>query len=426
MKQLVLVAGHFTPSNLAAVHRARLWAQHLPELGWQPTVITTHHRHYEEALDWELNALVAADVRVIRTPAVPTRPVRWIGDIGVRALPFHYRAISRLARRGEIDFLHITVPSHYSALLGRMVHAAHGVPFGIDYIDPWVHEWPGTERHFSKAWTSARLGEALEPWAVRDAALITGVAPLYYEDVLERNPDLRGRAVTAAMPYGGSELDFEAVRRAPADNPIFDPEDGLFHAVYAGAMLPRAYAVLDRFFEAVAALRAREPEVARRLRLHFVGTGSSPSDPEGHNVRPYIERHSLQALADEHPMRVPYLQVLTMLTQASATLILGSTERHYTPSKAFQAVLARRPVLALLHRESTAARILEDARAATVVRLEADDLPDPQILADTLATFIRGRSYDPDAVDWQAFEQHSARASARALATALDQAIGAA
>jgi hypothetical protein len=423
MKRLALVAAHFAPSNLAAVHRARLWAQYLPELGWEPVVVTTHHRHYAEALDWDLAALCPRDLRVVATAALPTRPVRVIGDIGVRGLPFHYAALAKLAQRERIDFLHVTVPSNYSALLGRMLHARHGVPYGIDYIDPWVHEWPGSERRFSKAWTSARLGELLEPWAVKDAALITGVAPLYYEAVLERNPALRGRVVTAAMPYGGSEQDFALVRAQPKPPWLFDPGDGGFHVLYAGAMLPRAFVVLERLLDAVLELRMSRPELARRLHLHFVGTGTSPSDPEGYNVRPLAQARGLESVVHEHPARIPYVDVLRHLTQASAILILGSTEAHYTPSKAFQAVLAGPPVLALLHERSTAADFLARANAARVVTLTEHALPTAEGLAQALAELMETDARTQRTVRWELLEPYSARSSARALAEALDEAL---
>lgn len=422
MKRVALVAAHFTPSNLAAVHRARLWAQHLPEFGWEPTVVAAHHRHYEEALDWELHALVPDSLRVVRTLALPTKPVRVVGDIGVRALPFLYGALAGLARRREIDFLHITIPSNFTAVLGRMLHARYALPYGIDYIDPWVHEWPGSERRFSKAWTSARLAEALEPWAVRDASLITGVAPGYYEAVLARNPELAGSVVTAAMPYGGSERDFAAVKanlRAPR---LFDPRDGCFHVIYAGALLPRAFVVLERLLDGIVELRATRPELAARLRLHFVGTGKSPSDPHGYNVKPLVERAGLQDLVDEHPARVPYTEVLQHLLAASAILILGSTEPHYTPSKAFQAVLARKPVLALLHRASTAAEFLQRANAARVVTLDEQQLPTAAELATAIATLMERDAIVTPAVRWDLLEAYTARATSRALAEALDRA----
>jgi len=423
MKRVALVAAHFTPSNLAAVHRARLWAQYLPEFGWEPIVVTAHHRHYEEALDWELHALVPASLRVLRTSAIPTKPLRLIGDIGVRALPFHFAALAGLCARREVDFVHVTIPSNFSALLGRMLHARYGVPYGIDYIDPWVHEWPGSERRFSKAWSSARLAERLEPWAVRDAALITGVAPGYYQAVLERNPALAARVVTAAMPYGGSERDFDAVRSEPRASTLFDPSDGAFHLVYAGALLPRAFAVLERLLAGVALLRERRPELAARLRLHFIGTGKAPNDPRGFNVLPLAEQLGLGQLVSEHPARIPYTDVLRHLIAAQAILILGSTEAHYTPSKAFQAVLARRPVLALLHRASTAAEFLQRANAARVVALDERELPPASQLAGELAALIERDGTPQPEVRWELLEQYSARSGARVLAEALDQAL---
>ena len=240
-RTVALVAAHFPPSNLAGVHRARLLGQHLPEFGWRPIIVTTHWRHYEEALDWGLVSLLDPALEVIRTPAAPTRPVRLVGDIGIRALPWHLAALRRLWRERRIDFVHITVPSFYSATLGELLYRREPLPFGIDYIDPWVNVWPEAEVRYSKAWMSLQLAHRLEPWATRNAALITGVASGYFEGVLDRNPGLRGSCVTAAMPYGFSALDFAApavASRAPTE---FDPGDGCFHLVYAGALLPKAH-----------------------------------------------------------------------------------------------------------------------------------------------------------------------------------------
>jgi hypothetical protein len=114
-RNAILIAGHFPPSNLASVHRARLLAQHLSEFVWRPIIVTTHWRHYEEALDWGLASLLDPGLKIIRTPTAPTRPVRVVGDIGIRALPWHLAALRRLRRERRIDFIHITVPSFYSA-----------------------------------------------------------------------------------------------------------------------------------------------------------------------------------------------------------------------------------------------------------------------------------------------------------------------
>jgi hypothetical protein len=421
---VALVAAHFVPSNLAAVHRSRLWSLHLREFGWEPVIVTTHWDYYEEQPEFELTELLPPDLKIVRTSALPTRPLRIIGDIGARGLFWHYRALVDLARSGEVDFVHVTIPSGYSALLGRLVFEKTGVPYGIDYIDPWVHSAPGSDRLFTKAWASARLADLLEPWAVRNAALITGINRLYFEGVLQRNPHLRGQAVLAEMPYGGSEKDHEYVRLNRRRAALFEPHVGKFNLIYAGAMLPKAYTVLDRFLESIALLKRTRPGLCREFHLHFVGTGKSPTDSEGFNIRPYIERRGLADCATEYPQRFPYVEVLTHLDAASGILVLGSTEPHYSPSKIFQSLMSRRPVFAILHEQSSAVPVLHATNGAIVITLSEQALPPAEELARRLEHFVYANDYSEERVHWDVLEKHSARESSRILAAALDESIG--
>src|SRR5262249_20969147 len=256
--------------------------------------------YYEEPLDFDLLKLVSSDVRVIRTPALPIGSVRIIGDIGLRALYWHFKALDGLIRRNEIDFIQITIPSNYLAMLGELLYRRHRFPFGIDYQDPWVNETPGTERPCSKAWLSQQVARALEPRALKHAVLITGVAPSYYKGVFERNPGLRDRCVVAAAPIGNSEEDYESITNHSPKTNLFSTRDGLFHLVYAGTMWGPAHPVLKRFIEALAVLREKDPKVMQRLRVHFIGTGKSPTCPKG-QVEPYIERLGVGPWVDERP-----------------------------------------------------------------------------------------------------------------------------
>src|SRR5262249_32122076 len=147
-------------------------------------VLSVDPRFYEEPLDPELAALVPGDLEVIRTRALPVRPLRLIGDLGLRALVWQYRALGRLMRERRIDLVHIPIPPNFSALLGPLARRRFGVPFSVDYIDPWVHPWPGSEVRLSKAWCAFHLGRVLEPVVLRRVRLITGVAASYYEGAL--------------------------------------------------------------------------------------------------------------------------------------------------------------------------------------------------------------------------------------------------
>lgn len=421
-RRVALVSGHFPPSNLVGAQRARLWSRYLPEFGWEPVVVTGNPAEYEERPDPDLERLVAPGLRIVHAKTMSTRPVRLVGDIGIRSFWGCYRALAKLAKAREIDFVMVTIPSNFLAPVGRLVHVRHGLPFGIDYQDPWVNRWTGNEKPLSRAWASNKLAELLEPWSVRDAALITGMAPGYVAGMLERNPEVAAKSVLAYMPMGTAPEDYALVRgldRAPF---LFDPKDGNFHMIYAGALLPAGFVVLDAFLAGLRTLRDRAPQVASRLRVHFVGTGSSPDDPKGHRVLPRAQAAGVAEMVDEHPHRIGYVDTLNHLMNSSAVLVLGSTEPHYTPSKVFQAMLSERPVFALLHRDSTAVTMIRSARVGEVLTLAEGDLPSPEAVAASLQDFIEHPAYDAASVDRGVFEGYSARESTRLFAEALDRA----
>jgi hypothetical protein len=342
--------------------------------------------------------------------------------MGVRGFPGHYLALSRLAAERRIDFVHVTVPSHYSALLGRLINARYGIPYGLDYIDPWIYRVPDSEPALSKSRISRRLGYVLEPWAVRNASLITGVAPLYFDDVLRRNPHLRERIVARAMPYGASAVDFEHARNSGRKPGLFDPADGRFHFVYAGALLPMSIGALERLLEGLAHLRNETPQLYARLRMHFIGTGKSPGDENGFNVRPLAEKIGVADAVCEHPHRMPYIDVLIHLVNAGGILIVGSTEPHYSPSKIFQAIQAKRPILALMHESSTAQGVLRASGAGVSIPLSEAALPSASVLAAQLQRFAT-RVWHPESFNTQVVDEaYSARHSAQVLAEGLDQA----
>ena len=422
MRRLALVSGQFPPSNLVGAQRARLWSRYLPEFGWEPIVVTADPDRYEEQPDPDLLRLVAPGLRVIHAPTWSTRPVRLVGDIGVRAFKGCYRVLSDLARRREIDFVLVTIPPNFLAPLGRLIHDRFGVPFGIDYQDPWVNRWPGVEVPFSRAWASYTLSTWLEPFSVRGASLITGMAPGYVAGMLERNPAVARNAVVACMPMGIAPEDYDLVRRFDKPPFLFRPGDGQIHMIYAGALLPAGVAVLDAFLAGLRDLKERAPEVASRLKVHFVGTGRSPDDPQGHRVAPRAQASGVADMVDEHPARIGYVDALNHLSHSDAVLVLGSTEAHYTPSKVFQAMLSNRPVFALLHEASSAVGIVREADAGVVLTLTQEHLPAPRAVSDALRSLLASHGATGREVDAATFETWSARESTRALAVALDEA----
>jgi glycosyltransferase involved in cell wall biosynthesis len=424
MKRVVIVTPYFAPSNLTSGHRARHFASHLAKFGWQVKILSVAPRYYEEIRDEELEKLLPADLEIIRTKALPVRPIRFIGDISIRSFWWHYQKLCDLARKELIDLVYILIPPNYSALLGYLIFRRFGIPYAVDYIDPWVHPWPGCERLFSKAWFAYQLNRKLEPLALRQVSLITGVAPGYYEPVIKRYNWLHSCRFLA-VPYGAEEDDFDYLEKYPRPPYLFNPADGNFHIVYAGAMLPRAYPILEALFRAMINLRQNNLRLAQKLKFHFIGTGSSPRDPESFTVRPLAKNYGLLDIVAEHPARIPYLDTLNHLKFASAVLILGSSEAHYTPSKIFQAILSRRPVIAFLRAESTAVDMLRRIGAAeTLVTFDLEQPPNSCLEEITgMITRITQENYSSPEFNRDIFNNYSAQTMTKRLAEAFDLVI---
>ena len=421
MKRILIITPHYPPSNLAAVHRSRLFAKHLPEFGWEPIILTVDEKYYEESLDWNLHKLLPAGQRIEKVKAYRITKPRMIGDIGLRSFYQLRKKALQLVKNEKIDFVYIPIPSFYVSLIGPYLHRKTGVKYGIDYIDPWVHNFPGSNKLFSRHWWSTKLAKWLEPKAIRKASLITGVAEGYYKSVIERNPALMKSCLFGAMPYGGEEEDHKLLKALQLKPYLFQKNDKL-QLVYAGAMLPKAYAPLEAIFDSVNA----NIEQFRNVEFHFIGTGKTPDDAQGFNVKPLAEKYGLwQTIVFEYPKRIPYLDVLIHLDAAKAVFILGSTEPHYTPSKVYQAILSEKPLFAILHKESTAVKIIIRSNGGTVLSFKGiDDLDSiKNNFADQFKEFRSFvASFDPLHVDKKIFEQYTAKAVTQQLADLLNMA----
>jgi len=371
-----MVTPHFPPDSSAGAHRVRLLAPHLSACGWEPTVVTVDPRDYETVLDPALAALVPSSLRVVRARAWPAHITRrfGVGDLGLRSLAGLRTECSRLFAAERFNALFVTIYPAYTALLGPLLKRRFGVPFILDYQDPWVGSWGLTVGGGEggspdlRSRLSRRLGLALEPWVVGAANAITAVSTRTYEDVLARNPSASA-AVRATLPLGWEDADFATVRSAAVSNRFFDPADGLVHLAYVGTLLPNGMETARALLEAVRLLRQRAPDLFARLRLWFIGTSNQFDLAAPPRVLPIARELGVADAASETPPRVPYLEALSVLTQASGILLLGSTEPHYTASKLYPALLAARPLLAAFHRDSSVVGVLRRAAREPSVRL---------------------------------------------------------
>lgn len=357
MKNVLIIASHYPPSNLAGVHRGRLFAKYLPQFGWNPIVLTVHENHYEEKLDFELNKLVPEGQQIEKVNAFAILKPRLVGDLGLRAFFQLRKRANQIIKENKIDFIYIIIPSFYLTLLGPYLNKKHGIKIGIDYMDPWVHFFPGSERIFSRHWWSTKLSKYLEPYVLKYTSLITSVAPNYIQPIFNRNDYLKKTVKTLSVPCGWDADEKKHIQSTDViDEKVKNRKK--IKLIYAGAFLPKSDQVLIDFLHII----KNNIDHFQDVEIHFIGTGLSNS-MNGRRVsisKQAADLNLLNIIIFEKPERISYLELLYQISQASGVFILGSTENHYTPSKLFNAFVTQKPIFAILNSGSTAKDIIRD------------------------------------------------------------------
>lgn len=417
MKHLLIIYPHWPPSNLVGVHRVRLIANELHHLKWNVTVLTVDERDYEEPEDPDSLKLVSAEVNVIKVRANPIREIagkRLVGDIGLRAYSALKRKAIKFSLEENVDFAWISVPSWYPALIGRSLYKI-GIPFGIDYQDPWVHDLPEKISMFSRAAMTIRLAKFLEPIAVKRASAITGINQPYYQGVLDRNPQLQSVS-NGSFQLGFSHTDHEITMpdlAAPWQN-----EHRAF--VYAGAFLPMSLLLWERFFNALAMLKS-ENLLDPTIRIHLFGTGQN----HHRSLQTMAADVGLEDVVAEHQERIPFLHVQEFLRRAEGVLSIGSTELHYSASKTFQCLLSGNKLFSYFHEGSDAREILRACKADTFhVSYNPAELVGDEILK---IKFKLMPYFEAKPINWspnlKPLEAYSSRRSAEALIQTINKAL---
>ena len=414
MKNLLIIYPHWAPSNLAGVHRSRLISNFLTQFGWQPHILTVKSEFYEEKLDFDLLKTVNTSTKVYYTNAMkPPKYIRFFGDIALRAMPNLYNAAKKIIKEQQIDFIWIPIPSFYTAILGRLLHGKTKIPYGIDYIDPWVNGFVDYEKPFSRAWLSNQLASKLEPFSVKKASLISGVSTAYYQGVLDRN--FKNKKIEhVGMPYGFDPNDHE-IKLENIELP-WKMHENCKAWVYAGAFLPKSHSFLQILFESINELRI-ENKWDESIRLYFLGTGSYKAQ----SIAQYAKENQLDDIVVEDRSRFGFLDILNFLAASAGVLVIGSTEKHYTASKIFQSLLSKKPVLAVFHQESSAVKILTESKAdAYLTKFSPKETKQlfKERIKENLYNFAHSnKEWKPE---FSNLDKYSAKSSAKALVDKLD------
>jgi hypothetical protein len=359
MPRVLVVSPHFPPVNAPDMQRARLALPHLRALGWEAVVLAVAPALVEGAvLDPVLEKTYPPDIRVVRVGGIPHRATRRLGfgSLWWRCGAALRRAGDQLLAAEKFDLVFFSTTQFDAFGLGPRWRARFGVPYVLDYQDPWVNDYylrtrtppPGGPFKF---WLSQFTARRREPAAVRAAAAIVAVSPSYGPDLVQRYPGL-DRERIHHLPFGAAATDFEIARQHVPATPLVPFGDGRTHFVYAGRCGPDMSHSLILLFRAYRLYLASHPREAESIHFHFIGTDYAPPPLGRYWALPIARKENVEPHVSEHCYRVPYFDALSYLVRADALLAVGSNDPTYSASKIFPYLIARRPLLTIVHEDS--------------------------------------------------------------------------
>lgn len=359
MRRVLIVSPHFPPVNAPDMQRARLALPHLCAFGWEPVVLAVEPASVEGAVhEPALELTYPASIRIVRVRGLSPRLTRPLGfgSLWLRCGQALRQAGEKLLRDEKFDLVFFTTTQFDAFTLGPLWKEKFGVPYVLDYQDPWVNDYyshagirpPGGPIKF---WLSQFNGRRREPGVVHQAAAIVAVSSSYGPDLVARYPDLDPRKIIH-LPFGSEPADFITARIHRPETPLVPFGDGRRHYVYAGRCGPDMSASLTLLFRAFRRFLESNPDSARSTRFHFVGTDYAPPPLGRQWVLPVAQTEGVADYVSEHCYRVPYFDALHYLTLADGVILVGSNDPSYSASKIFPCLFAGRPLLVLAHEDS--------------------------------------------------------------------------
>jgi Glycosyl transferase 4-like domain len=411
------------------MQRTRLALPYFRAHGWEPVVLAVAPEFVEGAVvDHLLEKTYPPDIRVIRVRGVPPGMTRWagIGNLWLRCGRALRTAGERLLCEERFDLVFISTTQFDAFTLGPRWKSMFGIPYILDYQDPWVNDYyrttdttpPGGQFKFAFSQWSARRHE---PEALRGASGVIAVSRAYGADLAKRYPWFDARTVTF-LPFGASEKDIETARSHTPTESLVPFGDGCFHHVYTGRCGPDMSTSLTIIFRAFKRFLARNPDEAGLIRFHFIGTDYAPRPLGREWAMPVARIEGVEAYVSEQCYRVPYFDALHYLVNADALVAVGSNDPTYSASKIFPYILAERPMLLVFNARS---QVLEIANLVKCGRSYAfDGVSDIERLTEEVATdwFFDGRMRVIVKSDQAAFLPYTAEAMTRQLVNCFDQA----
>lgn len=403
---------------------------HLNEMGWEPVVLAVAPEFVEGAVcEPLLEATYPPDIQIVRVKGIPAGATRWmgIGNLWLRCGHALRAAGDRLLSQRKFDLVLFTTTQFESFGLGPLWLSKFGVPFILDYQDPWINDYyDRTNTRPPGGWLKYRISQwnarRLEEKVLGKASGVVAVSDAYGGTLSKNHPRFDVRNVSV-IPFGAAVSDHQIATNYIPEHPLVPYGDGNFHIVYTGRCGPDMSRSLTILFRAFGLFLASQPIKAKRVRFHFIGTDYAPRPMAREWVMPVARAEGVEEYVSEHCYRVAYFDALSYLVHSDALVVVGSNDPTYSASKLYPYILAKRPMLIVFHESSPLTGVADQLECG--LRFKFGDDEDINPVASEIARewFENGKMNQIVEVDPIKFLPYTAEGMTRRLVDCFETAL---
>ena len=413
LKKVLIICPYFPPFNAPDMHRIRMSLPYFKEFGWDARIIKINDRHLEGVKDIKLLKTIPSDIIIHNVGSLPktwTSKVG-LGSLALRSLWHYKKKVNNLLKKEKFDLVYFSTTMFPLCILGAYWKAKFGIPYIIDLQDPWHTDYYEDKPKIlrpKKYWFSYHLNKYLEPIAMKHCDGLIAVSEKYINDLKDRYLNIK-YIPSAVITFGYSDLDYQL-----ADDTKLKKKGAKFLLTYLGVLGSMMNDSMSIFFNAVSKLSNFDSEFDIVLK----GTSYVPGDKTKKGV-PFANNYGVFNI-EERPERISLLTVISEMKSCDGLLIFGTDDSGYTASKIYPYIQSRKPILAILHPQSSAYQILKENTSATVVSL----MDDEKTQIKSINVFLSNvKELKPLVVDMNLFEQFSAKRLTRKQCKLFDQVI---
>jgi hypothetical protein len=423
MRRVLIVSPHFPPANGADVHRVRVTIPYFRQFGFEPEVLAVDPKCLGVPMDPWLEQGVPAGIKVHRCSALSLDwgKIPGLGTLAYRAKYQMQRLGAKLLSASKFDLVYFSTTVFGLCPLGIQWKKLFGVPYIVDYQDPWVSDYyqinagltpPGGKLKFGIVQWLARREE---PKVIQHCSGITSVSPAYPQQLTRYYPQFTQNKPTLVAPFPGAARDLERVHDSAIHQNCFSEDDGLNHWVYIGRGGDDMAQAVRGFFLALRNWKSSNPAQYSRTRIHFIGTSYALTGQGTQSIQPIADRLGVGDIVEESTDRIKYSSMLRCLLDADALIVPGSNDPGYTASKLYPYLLTRKPMLAIFAETSSVVDVIRRVGGAQLVTFN-EHTNDEQLSNSVYESWFNGNRFEKSCeLDEVAFEPFTDRGSAKQL-----------